>query len=569
MIQDPNNPIAILLREHGQADSEKRMSLEQIANEADLDSGFLRRWARGEGVPASKYLKQLAEALEVPVQLLEKYQQEASVRREKIKDERRKARKRGQEPDLVAATKKVVNVLGGLDVGLKSEEVQNSQDKSAPLDYQNKSVLSTKQDITKAMLAMMERLHVTEADRSKKVFLTFQSASVFRTEKEKNDWRKAVKLALKNGWNIDYLVRLDRNLDRTCEIIASILQFWGYKGKFTAYAFIQDGTLSVADEVFVIEDKEALLALETSKELASEGGIGILESSNQLSSVNVAVYLEAEKNEDGDWIKFLNQHLELRKRVETVEIFSRYDDPAQPDLIAMLSNSDSYRRGDSTIFLRRFSDFTRPWEQYSGELYKKLVKQDLEMHRRRALDKEELSREIKLRRQRYFLDLRQSLKQDRRREIYLESDLNEIILSGRPEPSLLEIDSKALAERFTSMRELIWDESNYEVAILDKSLEKLVDNEIVEWIQNIKPLYFEVKAGIRAFVEVPEEAGERKRAKKGVAQRSLTNWLLAQNPLVVQALQDMLEKFWNQIVDEDKDKFNVIKKLDRMISQLQ
>lgn len=542
---DPNE-LSKFLKEQGTNLVDKRLNPEELARLTGLSARDIRRWGTGQGLPSLEACKKLSKAFGVPERTLRGLREKALEQRQRKKEERREARKRGQEPDLTTAVTELAEFI--------SADEEKPLNPGQTSDSKDNSVLKDANEVAEAYLSIMLQLSESKAKNSR-VLLTALSENSMLTTEQKRFWRSLLRAGVRNGATIDYLVCLNRNRARTRAILADIFKCLEYDGELNVYAFNQDGVLPVAEEILIVEGKEALFAIDKGEELSLNRESDFTSFSRKPSHVNAAIHLEREKNDDDNWLRFLYQHYKKRQQLETTKVFSEFNETEQPDLIQLLSDSD--KAGDSFIFLRRLPNHARPREHYSPTSdFGKWLNQYLTLQRGYSIDEKELFKELKLRETRFYDGVRSDLTSDCRREIIPQSVLDMLLKEKRAEPYSEKANHKALAERFQEARKLLWEQPNYHLAIVKDELK------ISELISKIKPSYFEIKTGTRALIEISGTNDELS------TDHMKNTWLFTQNLLVIQALQDMLERFWNKIPDRDKDKLLIIQSLDRWIKQL-
>jgi hypothetical protein len=76
-------------------------------------------------------------------------------------------------------------------------------------------------------------------------------------------WRSALRAALRRGWEIDQLWRLDKNIDRSLQLVATMLDLVGMGGYHPHYFSGRSGVLRPPYDVLVIPGSAALLLFAT------------------------------------------------------------------------------------------------------------------------------------------------------------------------------------------------------------------------------------------------------------------------------------------------------------------
>jgi hypothetical protein len=578
-----NTRFSAFISLQGKENPAERLNPNQLSKATGIPREIIQRWGDGKAVPAwdpqNKYITKLADALGASVEELAELQREALEERKKVLAERKAEFKKGKNPDLNEALTEIAKALGAES----KEDIDKKNSNSNPLDTSAVEELEEKDDgpqveviddrkhLAQIMIEMMSRLGKAGA-AGNHVFCTFQGAEgVFATDDEKKAWANAKQAALDKGVTIEYLVCLDKNAERTREIVSNIMQSWGSKGQFKAFAFYQEGTLEVPEGFFIISEAKKDGSVEPINALFAIKKDGTSRESTTTSSseklpedracVDAAVYMSRNKNLDLRMMKYFHHHWNLRKEREATEIFTSETTtniiPVLAEIDGNIMESSTKSRGNALIFSRRLTDFINPMNYYTSRDCERKVKSHFKNLHGRLPGKEELIEEIELRQRRFYSELRSQVEKKLRCEIYPKSIIEDCVQNGE--------NRRILRLQLNELCRLVKIYPNYQVAFLDKSLQKL-DSDVSNFLKKVKPMYFEVRTGSRVVVEF--DCMSEKSDESQSFEVKKPEWLLTQNPLVVDALENMMQGFWDAIEEEDKDKFLMLDWLEKQIKFL-
>lgn len=261
-------------------------SAAQLSREISTDSSYIRRWIRGERVPALKteFTDEIAYSLSrgidkernnirtallntmtemgFPVSTdhslrdtIKECLSTSQVYSLKLNIEERKKRSKLHDEN-------ITNLLS------YSRSAYESTIASDPLKPEAASLsdpfafLQGRQAILKAAISLINK--ASHSEKPGEILLTFQGDYDIPEKSELHkEWSRAFTSALRKGWNIRHLIRLNRNMNRSFRIIHRIFNWMGHSGKYEPYYFSKYGSSTPANELIIVKNVGALICYNT------------------------------------------------------------------------------------------------------------------------------------------------------------------------------------------------------------------------------------------------------------------------------------------------------------------
>lgn len=500
----------------------KGWSAEKLAKELSEDGGTVRAWVRGDRVPrlGHRGISQIVNLLDIqPSEKLENLQIESLKQRE---SEGR--RKRIHKKAIEESIDEYLNPMTGFDDSSGDTKINDYRPK------RTHGCIKGARKVAETMIAMVNGLPELPNSSNDQILVTFQSKnSIFFQEKElKNQWQKSLLYALNRGWRIKHLIRLDpAESKRTYEVISNSFKFFEVSERYQPRCFLQKHILNPPYGLFLLNN-EGLIVF----------------SSDRSDSVDSAIYTR-----DKNQLEILTNHYSQLIN-QTTPIFAEYESYEQGDFVQRIIKSDE-EPGDRIIFSRRLSEITRPLEWYSPD--SRWAKNLIDYLRENSPKHIDVSEHISHRRER-AIKLEKYLQIDKYncRYIYPKSCIENFIEAGQTHPYYFQANLDERIEQLERMSGLL-KHSKYEMALLDSEQENGI-------LERIKPSFCEVQGHHVFFMEFLYE--DRTEPKK------TTKWFLTEERVVVRAFQEYLSKVWNNIADENKNKYYVSEFLQQQIEKL-
>lgn len=310
-------------------------SAAQLAKSLNIDASYVRRWIRGDRTPAlhTGYIKSIAEALcegldrdfrkatrhailtlldnsissEHAVPLRDKvqhYLHEAQIYTLTLDNTSRRNRKPQDAQtevshllELTHREKKNMNIPVPQTFG-----VMLAQETEQP-----PPVLSDRMDILSAAITLLKQAVQDPNTDDKQIYLTFQSErDYFDGHPELYlEWQQLILRALRAGWCVNHLCRLNKNVERSLQLVNQILAWTNYSGAYRLYYFNKYGIDFPAQEIIVFKGKGAIMGYATDQYKEMDAGLYI----SEINAVRIIEkHLEQQLHYSEPLIHVLNQH---------------------------------------------------------------------------------------------------------------------------------------------------------------------------------------------------------------------------------------------------------------------
>ncbi len=501
------NPFSLYLQ---QTLKQKGWSVKKFADELDEDDGTVRAVVRGARSISTKHplVQKISELLGISQKdlillIVESKKFQTSTNKEKLPKNHQEYIKPLTE---VSPIKK--------DIIIK--------------DYRPKKkktgIIKGIQELRETFIFMLENLPLATEGKDQ-IFITFQGAkSIFEDQPHLQErWNQARSSAMKKGYKITHLIRLDSTFRRrTYELVSGTFQLLKYKDLYEPLCFKNKSILMAPYGLVLALGQEALFTLSTQESHATDA----------------AIYTKEESQ-----VSILAEHFQSLKE-QTEQIFSKYETYEQPDFMKVLHDADD-EPGDRIIITRRLSEITRPINWYDPN--HNWAKDLLDYLENNSPPGTDLSQHIENRRQRANA-LQKHLDAGKYccRYIYPKSCIEEFVNSGKPEPYYFEANREEKIEQLQRMADLL-KYPTYEMALIDE-----------EGMKEISPTFCEVQGNHIFFGEVWSERNQER----------ISTWYFTQERVIVRAFQEHLSKFWNKISDDCKNRFYVSEWIKQQIHKL-
>src|SRR5579862_673185 len=186
----------------------------KLAKALAIDASLVRRWLRNERIPPLKsdYVRKITDVLKLS----------GGERRtlEEAQIASYHARARGTlKARRNATTQGVADLLNTLAGGILAASTSDESQPPAPVKLPpNGAPISGVQEIVQAAIDLLQR--ACEQEEPSTIYWTFQSARDATEEAQMVEaWRVAIRQALGRGWQMEHVVRLDDNIDRSLSLV--------------------------------------------------------------------------------------------------------------------------------------------------------------------------------------------------------------------------------------------------------------------------------------------------------------------------------------------------------------
>ena len=301
------------------------------------DGSTIYRWLRGEKTPSvqSQHIDLIINYLKLkPAQAERLRNAQVYSLRNRMPREPRKPRKRPPRPR---------NSVSLLIVDTTGEQVKELVPPGKP-DAEGVRIM-------KAMIQLLRNAPApgnrSEEDRT--ITLTWQSRDTIAINDElQEEWEKALRQAMRQGWRIRYLCRLDHNLDRTVKLVHMMRALLSMGNYFPRY-FTSYGALSPTYDLLIVPRFGAVVLFAANRDEVDAGGI-IISDQNEIS--------------------LLQRHARLLA-AHTTPLIIPYSN-LQDDPYAMMIHSAEARRGGRLALKDGLSTTTQPEEWFTDSPIKRM-----------------------------------------------------------------------------------------------------------------------------------------------------------------------------------------------------
>lgn len=269
-------------------------SAAQLARALNIDASYVRRWIRGERTPAlhTSYIHNIAEALcdgldrdyrkatkAALLALLDQsapsadgvllpdrvrhYLQEAQIHTLSLDAAARKNRKSSNTQSVVSQLLEITHhEPHGLPASRTTPALQTPATNPIP------PVLSGREAILSAAISLLKQAVQDQADsaeQNREIFLTFQSERDYFDGYPElyHEWQQTIIHALRSGWSIRHLCKLNKNVERSLQLVNQILAWTNYSGSYHLYYFNKYRIDYPTQEIILIQGKGAIMGYAT------------------------------------------------------------------------------------------------------------------------------------------------------------------------------------------------------------------------------------------------------------------------------------------------------------------
>lgn len=286
-------------------------SAARLAKTLNIDASYVRRWIQGNRTPAlhTSYIDNIAEALcdgldrdykkatraalFILLGMTDESLDEATTLQNRVRQFLHESqvytltldsvsRKNRKQTEAQAVVSKLLEITHREPKGLSPN--QTSMKVSATTHIP--PVLPHKEAILSAAITMLKSaLQDQEAGNERAIYLTFQSElDYFDGYPElHHEWQQTIIQALRLGWSVSHLCRLNKNVERSLQLVNQILAWTNYSGAYTLYYFNKYGIDYPAQEIILIKRKGAIMGYATEQYKEVDAGLYL----NEIGAVRV------------------------------------------------------------------------------------------------------------------------------------------------------------------------------------------------------------------------------------------------------------------------------------------
>lgn len=280
-------------------------SAAQLAKILNIDASYVRRWIQGNRTPAlhTSYIDNIAEALcdgldreykkatRTALLILlgetEESLDEAATLQNKVRHFLRESlvytlsldsesRKNRKQSEAQAVVSKFLEITHREPSSLSPDQTAMRVSATNHIP----SVLPQKEAILSAAITLLKSaLQNSEAGNEKAIYLTFQSElDYFDGYPElHHEWQQTIIQALRSGWSVHHLCRLNKNVERSLQLVNQILAWTNYSGAYNLYYFNKYGIDYPAQEIILIRGNGVIMSYATEKYKEIDAGLYLYE----------------------------------------------------------------------------------------------------------------------------------------------------------------------------------------------------------------------------------------------------------------------------------------------------
>lgn len=229
-----------------------------LAKALHIDPSLVRRWLHNERIPPLKsdYVRRIAECLRLSTaerHFLESAQIASYHARLQGKFVSRR----------IAEVEGVADILGVAAQGLPSAHEDNVRWPVKPVDLPpNGAPIRGVREVCLAAIELLRR--ACERESPSTIYWTFQSDRDAVEEAQlTEEWRESLRRVLQRGWQLEHVVRLDNDAERSIGLVKEILNSMGRQGAYMPH-FVKGGVPSMLPiDMFVVSYVGALILFAT------------------------------------------------------------------------------------------------------------------------------------------------------------------------------------------------------------------------------------------------------------------------------------------------------------------
>ncbi len=393
-----------------------------------------------------------------------------------------------------------------------------------PLTTSNSLIIGCR-EVLYAALSLFEEAAKTSPSSKGTIFITYNTDMSLLPffDEFYLKWRKALIKVLSNGWEVNALIRLNGNLDRTLRLINDI-QAYIEAGRFMPYYTNKYDSFMSGRELVVVPGIGALEFLSTRLNNQPDSAFYFRDS----AAINIFIKNCIQMMSFG---VPLVERCGLWENIEYPKIITKFDE--------IPSNRYLWKDGASSlsISLDLYQRYLKMSRRSSDEIDKLT-----EYHKRRL---ESFNSMLKCYKYKNIFT-KESIEGMVRRGKY---SINELYLIGKYKATPLDV-----VDNLKNMVHLLEKNDNYEIALVDK---KAFHDEIsLHWVvKEQKEVIFHMKdkRNSSALYNNPED---------------MLNSVIIREPAIVKAFEEKFLNIWNHIIPQNKDKREVILWLNNQIKIL-
>lgn len=380
--------------------------------------------------------------------------------------------------------------------------------------HDDKIILGT-DNVLEAILKLLEAASEIQCSRKTMIYISFNNDIDLscRHFNFKACFKNALYGALKNGWSIAFLLRLDNNINRIVNFI-KLIQPLLEMGRLNLYCFTQNNMLSDGKELLIVPGIGALICYST----------------QPMSDVDCAFYYR----------NALAIEIILRQISKGIILYSR---PA----ITYFSESNIHEFSEQITDMNRFQGNTYLYMNGFSTAYLPLKAYE-KLLRKNCISPAEFTKKLK-EHKKCLSSFVKNIKYNRYRDIYTIESIEKFISSGQYlydgicSGLKFRIDFSDRIEQIKNMITMLKKYKNYEIALVCKN-------------------QFDCCSKINAIVK------EKHSVKMEIHDGNILNpvhYISIEEPTIVKAFEKCCDELWESIPYINKDKREIISWLEKWI----
>lgn len=279
-------------------------SAAQLARAINIDASYVRRWIRGERTPAlhTSYINDIAEALcdgldrdyrkatkaallalfdqsappddDVPLpDRVRHHLQEAQIYTLSLDTTARKNRKPSKTQSVVSQLLEITHHEPNDPLTSRTTPASHTQEID-PIP----PVLSNRETILSAAISLLKQAMQNQdqhIEQNREIFLTFQSERDYFDGYPElyHEWQQTIIQALRLGWSIRHLCKLNKNVERSLQLVNQILTWTNYSGSYHLYYFNKYRIDYPTQEIILIQGTGVIMGYATDQFKEIDAGL--------------------------------------------------------------------------------------------------------------------------------------------------------------------------------------------------------------------------------------------------------------------------------------------------------
>lgn len=525
------------------------ISINRLSKAINVDSSLVNRWINGKRIPPYNtfYIESISEYLSKNVQntfqmqhlnellLTVNEDNESADLKEKIKKALKEAQgysyecKKEEPKEITTHMRNKAEISTSLTNYTFNFERENSiSDEthtwntpnlttSIPLSSNDKIIFGFK-NIFSAGISLLETAVNHQCKDNNIIYITYNNDLDIRDfcHNELILWRELLLNALKTGWYVIFLLRLNNNINRTIKFMNFVLPLMK-TGRFNIYYFKKYGVFAKERELYVIS------------------GIGALScfSTNPDSEISCAFYLENKAAVD-----ILKNYFNVLLETYAKPLIKYYSQDINSEYCCYLTEIEE-DIGNRLIYNYGFSMLLLPENLYKRLIKRKNIPQHEKLTTMQYYKKHLNSIITNIHKYEYkdiyFADSIKILIKHRQFNLYTYSGIE-----------IIELEVQDIIELLHNIINLLKTYDNYNIAFLSRNADSPIKTD---------DCYFMVKERHSVFFEVLKPSENTPKVR-----------LTIEEPMIVNAYNNYFNEIWEQIAPVNKDKGEVIEWIQSQIN---